>query len=168
MARYLFRCREDGTERRVISYKAVSSTNKTLVRFTVGAIALDRKFNLVYAAASYTDRAMVYRLDADGKTGATMCYYVYMGNPRRNAPQALAVEPGDTAEEPAGVYYASYDGAATTFFRASCGGDLKKDVVLRTFRSAYAAFDPLLLFRFSFPIYYYYHEVVSVPRSVLP
>ena len=65
-------------------------------------------------------------------------------NPKLNGPLPIdwcwpalasskAVDPGTTAGQPAGVYYASVDSGRTTFFRARCGGDRKQDVVLRTF-----------------------------------
>jgi len=87
---YLYRSDHSGKGRKVISYKAVSSTNATLVKFSVvGAIALDNDFGRVYVAASYSDRAMIYSMGPHG-AGAETCYYVYMGSPRRNAPIAMA------------------------------------------------------------------------------
>ena len=132
----LYRSNLDGTGRTVISYKAASASNATLVRFSVRAIALDGKFDRVYAAAAYSDRAMIYSMSPDGRSAATMCYYVYRGSPIRNYPVQLAVDPGSSAEEPAGVYYVANNGGTTTFFRAFCGGNRTTDVVLRTYRKS--------------------------------
>ena len=71
----LYRSDLDGGNRKIISYKAASGTNATLVRFGVRAIALDNKHGVVYASAAYSDRAMVFAMGPDGKSGAIQCYY---------------------------------------------------------------------------------------------